>query len=199
MIMPLLMGIKKILLITLLTVSFLVSFATDYYVATKDLNVRTGEGKEYPVSFTLQKGEEVEILSKHNDWYRVKYFEQFGYAHSRYLKYSRAVSNEISNTHDGISFSYFFIGICICLSLLIVFFLFRNWQDKKLLETVTQTHRGTKSERDLVLALLKSGTPPHVIFHDLYLQTKKDYFSQTDLAIVTNVGIIVFEVKEYSG
>jgi hypothetical protein len=90
--------------------------------------------------------------------------------------------------------------IIICLILLfVVFLLFRNLQDKKLLESVTQSNRGTRSERELVLAFLKSGTPAHAIFHDLYLETQKDNFSQTDLAIVTNVGIIVFEVKDYSG
>jgi len=69
------MRIKQILLTILLTVPSLISFATDYYRATAILNVRTGEGTEYSVSFTLQKGDEVEILSKNNDWYRIMYWE----------------------------------------------------------------------------------------------------------------------------
>ena len=41
--------------------------------------------------------------------------------------------------------------------------------------------------------------PAHVIFHDLYVEKHKGYFSQIDLVVVTEVGIIVFEVKDYSG
>jgi hypothetical protein len=43
-------------------------------------------------------------------------------------------------------------------------------RDKKLLETVTKSYRGTKSERDLVLKLLKNGIPAQTIFHDLYVK-----------------------------
>ena len=41
--------------------------------------------------------------------------------------------------------------------------------------------------------------PPDIIFHDLYVEKQKGGFSQIDLVAVTQVGIIVFEVKEYSG
>lgn len=51
----------------------------------------------------------------------------------------------------------------------------------------------------MVLKLLKSGIPPQTIFHDLYLKKYNDHFSQIDLVIATKVGIIVFEVKNYSG
>ncbi|MFA5183139.1 MAG: nuclease-related domain-containing protein [Syntrophales bacterium] len=72
-------------------------------------------------------------------------------------------------------------------------------QDNKLLETVTKSNRGTESERDLVLKLLKYGIPAETIFHDLYLKRINNNFSQIDLVVVTKVGIIVFEVKDYSG
>ena len=81
------MKVKQILLATLLTVSPLISFATDYYIATTDLNVRTGAGTGYSVSYTLQKGDEVEFLSKESNWYKIKYLGKTGYAHSKYLKY----------------------------------------------------------------------------------------------------------------
>jgi hypothetical protein len=80
------MRIKEILLATLLASSPAISFATHYYAATKDLNVRSGAGMEYPVSFTLQKGDEVEVLSRNGSWYRIKYSGRIGYAHSKYLK-----------------------------------------------------------------------------------------------------------------
>jgi len=72
-------------------------------------------------------------------------------------------------------------------------------KEKKLLETVTKSHRGTTTERDLVLKLLKAGFPAQTIFHDLYLRNRYGNYSQIDLVLATKVGIIVFEVKKYSG
>ena len=89
-----------------------------------------------------------------------------------------------------------FIGI---VSLIIFILLFREIRDKQLLETVTNSNRGTKTERDLVLKFLKYGIPPQTIFHDLYVKKHNGNFSQIDLVVATRVGIIVFEVKDYSG
>lgn len=72
-------------------------------------------------------------------------------------------------------------------------------RDKKLLETVTKLNRGTRTERDLVLKLLKHGIPAHTIFHDLYVQKYNGNFSQIDLVVVSEVGIIVIEVKDFNG
>ena len=77
--------------------------------------------------------------------------------------------------------------------------IYRKIQDKKLLETVTKSYRGTKSERALVLKLLKYGIPAETVFHDLYLRNSNRHFSQIDLVVPTKVGIIVFEVKDYGG
>lgn len=77
--------------------------------------------------------------------------------------------------------------------------IYRKIKDKKLLETVTKPYRGTKSERALVLKLLKHGIPAETIFHDLYLRNSNRHFSQIDLVVPTKVGIIVFEVKDYGG
>lgn len=192
------MRIKQILLAAILTVSSLISFATDYCIATTVLNVRTGEGTEYSVSFTLQKGEEVEVLSKNGNWYRIKYLGESGYVHSKYLKYSRTISDKGLHIPQQ-TVLCLLIGVFISFALFIIFFFFIKTRDKKLLKTVTKLYRGVKSERDLVLKLLKSGIPAHVIFHDLYVKKNKADFSQIDLVIVTNVGIIVFEVKDYSG
>lgn len=59
--------------------------------------------------------------------------------------------------------------------------------------------RGTKSERALVLSLLKSEVPPITIFHDLYVKRLNGTYSQIDVLLLTEVGIVVFEVKDYSG
>ena len=196
------MRIKIILLATLLTVSSHISFATDYYMATKDLNVRSGGGAEYSVSFKLLAGDEVEVLSKNNGWYRIKFFGKTGYVYSKYLIYSGTVSDKTETTLDvpKQSRSYLLIVVCIGLALIIVFFRLKKKRDiKLLLETVTELNRGTETERDLVLKLLKFGMPAHALFHDLYVEKQKGDFSQIDLIAVTEVGVIVFEVKDYSG
>ena len=89
-------------------------------------------------------------------------------------------------------------GIIIFISIFL-YFIWVEIQDKKLLETVTKSHRGNRSERALVLKLLKSGIPPQTIFHDLYLKINSGKYSQIDLVVPTKVGIIVFEVKDYKG
>nr|WP_294895052.1 nuclease-related domain-containing protein [uncultured Pedobacter sp.] len=88
--------------------------------------------------------------------------------------------------------------------LIILFFvgsiiIFIKVRDKKLLETVTKSDRGTRTERKLVLKLLKFGTPAVTIFHDLYVKKRDGNYTQIDLVVATKVGIIVFEVKDYKG
>ena len=77
--------------------------------------------------------------------------------------------------------------------------IFKHLRDQNLIKTVTSPYRGTWSERSMVLNLLKSGIPPQTIFHDLYVRNSNGKFSQLDLVVATKVGIIVFEIKEYSG
>jgi hypothetical protein len=89
-----------------------------------------------------------------------------------------------------------FIGIVF---LVVFILLFKESRDRKLLETVTKSNRGTKTERELVLKLLKNGVPAQTIFHDLYLKKYNGNFSQIDLVVATKAGILVFEVKDYSG
>jgi LPXTG-motif cell wall-anchored protein len=92
------------------------------------------------------------------------------------------------------------LWIIICTVLLAGFiFLFRKRQERRLLNTVTKPHRGTRTERDLVLKLLKNKIPAKTIFHDLYVKNYNGKFSQIDLVVATRVGIIVFEVKDFIG
>jgi Nuclease-related domain len=121
-----------------------------------------------------------------------------GYVHSKYLEYSSTTSKESFDTPKQEK-PYFLIGFCVIIALLISFFVFIKEQDRKMLKTVTELNRGTRSERDLVLKLLKYGMPTDIIFHDLYLKKQNGGFSQIDLVAVTDFGIIVFEVKDYSG
>ena len=67
------------------------------------------------------------------------------------------------------------------------------------LDEITSEERGTWSERNLISALLDYGISPKAIFHDLYVKNSKYGFSQIDVVVATKVGLIVFEVKDYSG
>ena len=78
-------------------------------------------------------------------------------------------------------------------------FIYSEIQDVKLLKTVTSLNRGTRSERKMVLKILKLGIKPTAIFHDLYVNNGNGKYSQIDMVVATKVGIVVFEVKEYNG
>jgi hypothetical protein len=99
-----------------------------------------------------------------------------------------------------VSYSPFIKWIPLIIIILLGFsVIFRKIRDKRLLETVTKTNRGTRTERELVLKLLKQAIPSQVIFHDLYLKKPNGGYSQIDLVVAAKAGIIVFEVKDYSG
>lgn len=89
--------------------------------------------------------------------------------------------------------------IFIILIFISIYFTSIESQEVKLLETVTKSYRGTSSERELVLKLLKNKIPAQTIFHDLYIKKWDNKFSQIDLVVPTKVGILVFEVKDLSG
>ena len=177
-----------------------ISFSTDkeYYTATTDLNVRNGAGTQYLVIFTLQRGNEVEVLKKENNWYQIKYLEKKGFAYSEYLEYSRTEQNPSFQSFNK-KISFIGKGIIAFIILVVSLLIYRKVRDTKLLKTVTKAKRGTRSERDLVVKLLKYGIPAKMIFHDLYVCKKNGEFSQIDLVVLTEVGIIVFEIKDYSG
>jgi hypothetical protein len=88
------------------------------------------------------------------------------------------------------------VTIIVLIFGLVIYTKIRN---KRLLETVTKSNRGTRSERKLVLKLLKYGIPSQTIFHDLYVEKRKRRYAQIDLVVPTSVGVLVFEVKDYSG
>lgn len=89
--------------------------------------------------------------------------------------------------------------VAVIFVLIVVIRLIRKIQDRKLLKSVTSLKRGTKSERHLVLQLLKYGIPAQTIFHDLCVEKKNGEFSQIDIVVATTEGILVFEVKDFSG
>lgn len=88
------------------------------------------------------------------------------------------------------------IGVVLLVAFISIYLKIR---DQELLRQVTKSSRGTKTERDLVLKLIKHGIPVQTIFHDLYVKKHNGDFSQIDIVVATSAGIIVFEVKQLSG
>ena len=82
---------------------------------------------------------------------------------------------------------------------LVLYSIYQTIRDIQLLRTVTQLNRGTKSERNLILQLLKEGFSSNDIFHDLYIKKRDGTYSQVDIVVLTEVGVVVVEVKDFSG
>jgi hypothetical protein len=188
------------IVIVIFSILFLLNLLkTDHYIASSELNVRSGAGMGYSVCFTIKAGTEVEVVSKENNWYKIKYMGNMGYVYSKNLSPAKVKPLSVNEIVKSPQFCPV-IGSCSALLLLVTgFLIFKKIRDIKLLKTVTETSRGTWSERDLVLKLLKYGIPAQRIFHDLYVKKRKGDFSQIDLLAITDVGIIVFEVKDYKG
>ncbi len=89
--------------------------------------------------------------------------------------------------------------VIIFIVIIMFAWIFKSVNNFKLIESATKSHRGNGSERDLVLTLRKSNFHPDAIYHDLYFQKRNGSFVQIDLVLATPVGLIVFEVKDYSG
>ena len=77
-----------------------------------------------------------------------------------------------------------------------LYLLYSYFQNIQLLRTVTEFNRGSRSERKLVLQLLKMGISNNNIFHDLYIEKKDGTFSQVDVVVLTEVGVVVIEEDE---
>ncbi len=94
------------------------------------------------------------------------------------------------------AFPLCFFGIIICI---ISFLIWKYVNDCKLIKSVTAINRGEYSERETILKLLKIGIDPRAIFHDCYIKRKSGKYTQIDLVVATKCGLIVFEIKDYSG
>lgn len=73
------------------------------------------------------------------------------------------------------------------------------WNKPELYEMITSPNRGTSSERHLVSHLLASGFKPTAIYHDLLVNSGNSKTAQIDIVVATDAGLIVIEVKDFSG
>ncbi|WP_339924081.1 nuclease-related domain-containing protein [uncultured Cyclobacterium sp.] len=97
------------------------------------------------------------------------------------------------------NYSIILWALLVIVLLFAIVSIIKTIRDRKIIKTVTSLNRGTKSERFLVLKLLKHGIPATTIFHDLCIERKNGEFSQVDVVVATSEGLIVFEVKDYKG
>ena len=96
--------------------------------------------------------------------------------------------------------------VMVLLLLTIIFICVKYYNDSKhykknleLINKVTSVNRGTSSERDLILKLIKNNIPSETIFHDLIIKKDNNRFSQVDIVLATTQGIVIIEVKSYGG
>ena len=73
---------------------------------------------------------------------------------------------------------------------IILYIIYDKVHNIKLLRTVTRFNRGTRSERDLIIRLLKEGVSSDDIFHDLYIEKKDGTYSQIDIVVLTEKGLL---------
>ena len=95
----------------------------------------------------------------------------------------------------GVSELTFLVIACVVVGLLV----WKHLKDIKLLESVTPRYRGEWSERKMILKLLKMGIDHRAIFHDCYIRKTSGQYTQIDLVVATRAGLLVFEIKDYSG
>lgn len=122
------MIVKHFVITALLTVFSLTTFATHYYKAKTTLNIRSGAGTGYSILFTIDKGEEVEIISKKNDWFEIKYNEKTGFAFSKYLEFAHSLDNGLSsetemitrNKHQNWVFGVVIVSVLMIIILLLI-------------------------------------------------------------------------------
>lgn len=58
---------------------------------------------------------------------------------------------------------------------------------------------GYLAEKELISSLKNYGIDSKDIFHNLYIKDSNGKYAQIDVAALTSKGLIVFEVKNYSG
>ena len=91
------------------------------------------------------------------------------------------------------------IIISLILVLAIIFKIWLRHRNNKIIAESTDLNRGTASEREIILKLRKCGIPAQDIYHDLYFRRRNGTYVQVDMVVTTEVGIIVFELKDYKG
>ena len=85
--LPTLKDLIKCIIIAILLAFSLNIFATDFYITTSDLNLRSGAGKDYKSLVIISKGDTVQLIDKTgNYWVKIQYHDKIGYSSKQFLK-----------------------------------------------------------------------------------------------------------------
>ena len=77
----------KLKLILILSFFALLVNASDYYITTADLNLRSGAGRNYKSLTVLAKGDTVKMIDSSGiNWVKVQYQGKIGYSAKQYLQ-----------------------------------------------------------------------------------------------------------------
>lgn len=210
------MNPRFILLFAILLLYPGIAGSAEYYTTISEVNVRIKAGTQYPVAFTLARGAEVEVLTKNQGWYHIQYSDKSGYVSAKLLE--RIPTRPDGKPQPSQSAESEFPSIVYFVALFLVcWWVYRKMRYRKpkrttpryyrgisrerstSAEIISSPERGTSSELELVSKLIAFGIPREHIFHDLYIAKNPNEFAQADLVVLTQVGLLVIEVKEYSG
>lgn len=56
------------------------------YTTTSNLNLRTGAGTKFKIVTVIPQGKQVTLISKHGNWFKVRYSDKTGFVSSTYVK-----------------------------------------------------------------------------------------------------------------
>ena len=93
----------------------------------------------------------------------------------------------------------FTIILLTCIVAGLAYFTYLKIDEYKQIKQVITIQRGENSERKAIYEIIKAGIDPRAIFHDLYIAKPNGEYTQIDLAVATRSGLIIFEIKDFSG
>ncbi len=117
-------GTLKGLLFLMVFIFSASAFAQDFYIATADLNLRSGAGKNYKSLVVLSKGDTIQLIDNTgNYWVKIQYQDKIGYSSKQFLQkiqIQEAVQQEaVPEESEGNSYP-FLIGIVVLILVAII-------------------------------------------------------------------------------
>lgn len=170
------------------------------YKVKSPVYLRDSSSTQSKALTTLNKGDILEVKDSINNWYSVTLNENglSGFVGKTYIEKDNQSFFNLTFKKDYILPSL----LILIVSYFIIRYIKRKINLKRyveLIESVTSFDRGTPSEKHLISILLKNGISPDIIFHDLCVEINEGEYSQIDLVLTTTEGVIVVEVKDFSG
>ncbi|WP_268222976.1 tellurite resistance TerB C-terminal domain-containing protein [Sinomicrobium oceani] len=113
----------KISVVLIFSFFSLIVHASDYYITTSDVNLRSGAGKSHKPIAVIKKGDTVKLLGNSGSyWAKIQYQNKVGYSAKQYLlqieipqKLEEPEEVKESLEENSVSFSTFFIFMIIIL------------------------------------------------------------------------------------